>query len=426
MARLNSQQIDRHLTGECFRRLVEHAPDAICVLRDERLLYANAAAVRWMAAESDQLVGRHITDFVNPDAIPLMRAGVAALQAIGESSVAFEAQMLRPDGTTLSVEAVSVLTLWESEPAYQLVFRDVSARKAAQEQDFETIVQLLSEGVIVMRNDGYPKFINPAAMQIHGLGSKRAAADFLLQATTSPCYDAGGTRVPPELHPTALAFRTGVSFTKEIYGMDLPNGERRWLLTSGRQLNPDDPENSDVLISFSDITAEREDLDRLVYQANHDPLTGLPNRAFVLRRIAEALAATDCGRLRAVLFIDLDDLKTTNDTFGHEAGDHLLNSAAARLRQAVSSDDVVGRHGGDEFVALIFGGDTRGELDNQVGRMRDRLAEPVVIGDTTLPIRASVGIVEVDRDDRRNAEEILRDADRAMYKAKRASHSHDR
>ena len=201
MAGLDSQQIDRHLTGEFFRRLVEHAPDAICVLRDERLLYANATAVRWMAAESDQLVGRHITDFVNPDAIPLMRAGVAALQAIGESSVAFEAQMLRSDGTTRSVEAVSVLTLWESEPAYQLVFRDVSARKAAQEQDFETIIQLLSEGVIVMRNDGSPKFINPAAMQIHGLGSKRAAADFLLQATTSPCLrrrrHATATRTAP-------------------------------------------------------------------------------------------------------------------------------------------------------------------------------------------------------------------------------------
>ena len=118
----------------------------------------------------------------------------------------------------------------------------MSARKAAQEQDFEAIVRMLDEGVIVIRHDGYLKFINPAAMRIYDLESERAAADFVLQAATSPCSTPMAARVPPELHPAALAFRTGVSFTREIYGMDLPNGERRWLLISGRLLNPDDPE----------------------------------------------------------------------------------------------------------------------------------------------------------------------------------------
>ena len=310
-------------------------------------------------------------------------------------------------------------------PDSQQIDNHLSARKAALEQDFKAIVQMLDEGVIVISPDGYLKFINPAAMQIYDLDSERAAADFVMQAATSPCYDADGTRVPPELHPAALAFRTGLSFTKEIYGMDLPNGERRWLLISGRLLNPDDP-HSDVVVSVSDITAEREDLDRAVYQANHDPLTGLPNRAFLRRRITEALAATDCGRLRAVLFIDLDDLKITNDSLGHEAGDDLLNATATRLRQAVGSGDVVGRHGGDEFVVLIFGDATRDELDSQVCRLRDRLAEPAVIAETAVPIRASMGIVEVDRDDQRSAEEILRYADEAMYKAKWAGRSHVR
>jgi diguanylate cyclase (GGDEF)-like protein len=105
---------------------------------------------------------------------------------------------------------------------------------------------------------------------------------------------------------------------------------------------------------------------------------------------------------------------------GHDAGDNLLGAAAARLRQAVGPGDVVGRHGGDEFVALLFGETTRGELNALVDRLRVRLAEPVVIAGTTAPIRASVGLVQVHRDDRRAAEEILRDADRAMYKAKRA------
>lgn len=203
----------------------------------------------------------------------------------------------------------------------------------------------------------------------------------------------------------------------------MPDGERRWMLTSSRLLDSEDPD-SDVLVSFSDITTERADLDRLIYQAKHDPLTRLPNRAFVLREITESLALTDCGRLRALLFIDLDDLKTTNDTPGHEAGDVLLNAAATRL--AVGSADVVGRHGGDEFVVLIFGDATRGELDHLTNRLRVRLAEPVDIAETTAPIRASVGIIEVERSDRRSGEEILRDADRAMYKAKRAGRGRGR
>lgn len=301
----------------------------------------------------------------------------------------------------------------------QLTVRDKTTSSAPGERDFEAVVEGLHEGVIVVGTDGSLKYVNPAALRIYNISSEHAAVDLVKKASTAPCYDVEGTRIPPAMHPAALSFRTELSFSKEIYGMDLPSGERRWLLISGCLLNPDDSD-SDLLVSFSDITAEREDLDRLVYQANHDPLTGLPNRAYILRRITEALASNDRGQLRAVLFIDLDDLKTTNDTLGHEAGDDLLNAAAKRLRQAVGFADVVGRLGGDEFVVLIFDDATRANLDILSGGLRCALAEPVAIAGTTIPIRASVGVVEVEQDDVRSAEAILRDADRAMYEVKRA------
>jgi diguanylate cyclase (GGDEF)-like protein/PAS domain S-box-containing protein len=284
---------------------------------------------------------------------------------------------------------------------------------------FRHVIESLDDGVMVVRIDGRITLINAAAMRIYGLGVEAATGDFVRQAAAAAVYDADGNAVPPALRPGARAAGNVVECSGQVYGVDMPTGVRKWMRTSARLLDPGDPD-SDVLVSFADITAEREDLDRLVHQANHDQLTGLPNRAFVLRKISEALASADCGRLRAVLFIDLDDLKTTNDTLGHEAGDDLLNAAAMCLRQAVGASDIVGRHGGDEFVLLVYGDATRGELDGLVGRLRGRLAEPVDIADTSVPICASVGVVEVERDDRRSAEAILRDADRAMYKAKRA------
>jgi diguanylate cyclase (GGDEF)-like protein len=301
-------------------------------------------------------------------------------------------------------------------------WKDESARVGVRDQAerfFETIVELLDDGIIVMRNDGSVKFVNPAARRILGLEPEHTLADFATRAALLPLFDADGVPVPNELRAVGQ-LRLPLSFSRQIYAVDLPNGERRWLLINGCPVRLDDSDDVDALISFSDVTSQHAAVERLMHQANHDPLTGLPNRAYVLRRITEALAATDGVRLRAVLFIDLDDLKTTNDTLGHDAGDELLRAAAARLRQGAGPADVVGRHGGDEFVVLIFGTATRGGLTALVERLRSRLAEPVVVADTKTPIRASVGLVEVDDDDNRTAEEILRDADRAMYAAKRA------
>ena len=139
-----------------------------------------------MGAETrDELVGRHgITDFVDLDAVEALCERIAALREAGDDTAPLEAQIVRPDGTSRSVEAVAVLTLWEGAPAYQIVLRDVSARKAArdapdpQQRQFETIVDLLDEGVVVMRNDGHIKFVNPAARRIWGLGPEHLTSDF--------------------------------------------------------------------------------------------------------------------------------------------------------------------------------------------------------------------------------------------------------
>jgi diguanylate cyclase (GGDEF)-like protein len=167
-----------------------------------------------------------------------------------------------------------------------------------------------------------------------------------------------------------------------------------------------------------EIATQRAASERLAHEATHDSLTGLPNRAYVLARIPDALTQDPKSALSAVLFIDLDKLKVINDSLGHEAGDTVIRTAAQRLRRAVRPDDVIARLGGDEFVALLIGPTTRAALDQLSERLHATLAEPTRVGDATLRLSASIGIAAIGQHDQRDAAAILHDADLAMYEAK--------
>lgn len=122
----DGRQMQADVVEQRYRRLVEHSRDAICVHERGRVVYVNAARVRWIGAQSSaQLVGHPITEFVHPDSVPAMLARTASLRHEGDTSPPSEAVMLRCDGTTLDVAAVAVLTVWEGRPAYQVIFRDL-------------------------------------------------------------------------------------------------------------------------------------------------------------------------------------------------------------------------------------------------------------------------------------------------------------
>ena len=162
----------------------------------------------------------------------------------------------------------------------------------------------------------------------------------------------------------------------------------------------------------------KERTDQLRHQALHDSLTGLPNRALILDRIDRMLArARRENHDVAALFLDLDNFKDINDTLGHRAGDQLLVSVGVRLLSAVRETDTVGRLGGDEFVVLAEGVSLEAGVDVVAERLLDVLATPFIIAASTTPLNvsASIGIAEGDR---ATPEELLQDADIALYQAK--------
>ncbi len=163
-----------------------------------------------------------------------------------------------------------------------------------------------------------------------------------------------------------------------------------------------------------------EQTGELRYQALHDPLTGLPNRALIMDRITQLLArGRRSGIHGAALYVDLDEFKNVNDTLGHAAGDRLLVAAAARMKSTLREADTIGRMGGDEFVVLIDGGERRSAPDVVAERLLAAMRRPFELDDgpNPLTITTSVGIAAGDRE---TAGELLRDADVALYQAKTA------
>jgi len=202
------------------------------------------------------------------------------------------------------------------------------------------------------------------------------------------------------------------------------DGETRWLLCRGLAVRTGDVVTR-IVGSFTDVTERRELEDQLRHQALYDSLTSLPNRVLLIDRLEVAirnLRRRPNDRF-AVLFIDLDGFKAINDTFGHATGDKVLVAAAERLRQFVRVGDTAARLGGDEFVVLLHNV-AGANVPDIVKRLSGKLATPFVIDGEQLTVTASIGFTMPEHHDE-SAEQILRDADLAMYQAKTAAHAVD-
>ena len=156
------------------------------------------------------------------------------------------------------------------------------------------------------------------------------------------------------------------------------------------------------------------------YKAFHDGLTGLPNRDLFLDRLQQALdRSSRDGVLRAVLFLDIDNFKVVNDSLGHKAGDELLTVVAARLRACLRPGDSAARLGGDEFVVLLDGVGDAGDANRVAERIAEVLDSPIELGERQVVVGASVGIA-MTADHGIEPDVVLRNADVAMYEAKKA------
>ncbi|MFE4594470.1 putative bifunctional diguanylate cyclase/phosphodiesterase [Streptomyces laurentii] len=287
---------------------------------------------------------------------------------------------------------------------------------AQKENHFRSLVQGSSDVIMIAAPSGVLRYVSPAAAGVYG----REAEELVGSALASLIHPEDLGAVVHEVRRFLAAVPAEEPTTRI---------ECRFRSGRGSWLNVESTVNrhqGGLLFNSRDVTERVRLQAQLRHNAEHDPLTDLPNRALFTERVRGALSgrrASDPGT--AVLFIDLDGFKAVNDRLGHQAGDDLLVQAARRLQDSVRAGDTAARLGGDEFAALILGDGThdRAAREQRVyeiaDRLRGTLSQPYrVEGGAEVRVAASIGVAFADPGV--GAGDLLRNADLAMYRAKAA------
>jgi diguanylate cyclase (GGDEF)-like protein/PAS domain S-box-containing protein len=407
------QERRNHYLDMRLSAIVEHASDVILLVdHEDKILYASPSLGR---LRGDTLADGAVGRFVHPDDLDLLGNALRSARE-GSKAVRFQFRLRASDDTWRYVEAVT-----SSPPEVALTgglvitARDMTEQREAA----ETLRQSEANFRVLFANNPHPMWVydlkslrflevNLAATEHYGF-----TRDEFLSMTVQDIR-------PPEDHDRLTDFLASSDAPRQV------SREWRHRIKDGRIIYVDITSHrldfagsAAMLVLAQDITERRELDDRLRHQAFHDTLTGLANRALFRDRVEQALArGLRSQESCAVLFIDLDNFKAINDSVGHTAGDAVLIEVANRLRGSLRPSDTAARLGGDEFAVLIEGVSKDAKATRVARRVAESLKRPVEVENDVWFISGSIGIA-FSGEGGSNVDAILRNADVAMYDAKR-------
>jgi diguanylate cyclase (GGDEF)-like protein/PAS domain S-box-containing protein len=271
----------------------------------------------------------------------------------------------------------------------------------------DLITVLDADGVVTYQSPSVERVLGYRADEIEGTRFDRLVAEADKPRLAQIVSRVGKERAETHALECTLRHRDGTWLQFEVQHTDLLHDEH----VRG------------IVLNSRDVSERKAFEDQLAHQAFHDPVTNLANRALFVDRVQHALMRAQRGGSASVgvMFIDLDDFKTVNDSLGHAAGDVVLREVARQLMTAVRPTDTVARFGGDEFAVLLDGVEDSPEAADIAERVLRALEQAVEVDGKEVFPRASVGICLADEGASADAEELLRNADVAMYRAKRDS-----
>ncbi len=412
---------------EKYRRLFELSEDPMWLLIDQDFVMANQAASRVLGYESTgELAGVHpscLSPERQADGLSSReKANEMIRLAYSSGYHRFEWLHQKKDGSVFPVEVSLTKVPYRGGDALFCIWRDITGIKKAQTALEEKTAYLdgilaSSERIAIIATDaeGIIRYFNPSAEKLLDIAAEELLGEEL-------------TRIHQVQRGGRDDILAGLKAVRE-------HGEYRFTMKLERddglhfvdsRFSPIYKGSSDFagyMLMCEDITEQRRASELIEYHATYDPLTNLPNRRLFMDQLHQALArAKRHGHQSALLFLDLDNFKTINDSLGHPVGDTLLREVAIRIKTALREEDTVARLGGDEFVVLLSElSDSREEAVSDVQAvaegMRQTLSTPYHINAHELHVTPSIGIA-VFPSGKDTADDVLRQADTAMYQAK--------
>lgn len=386
----------------------------------------NPAAEQLFKKSGEMVIGQSLMQLGSGLSSELRKIGDRAVRGERVQDVSLSLQSTEPAVMHLSVSAAPMKSTKGDVLGVTLLIADLSAREQLTrelEREHELLTAVLDNvdvGVVACDQSATLTVFNPTATENFGgpvdIPPEQWAEEYQV-------FDAEGERLL-DVNEIPLYRALMGERVKDMEIVVQPKHKpRRTLLVNGRALESATGEKLGAVVALHDIS-RRKDMERaLEYQANHDPLTGLPNRTALIVALQQANArAVRNGKAVAVLFLDLDDFKAINDTYGHQAGDHVLQEFAKRLSNAIREVDTVARLAGDEFVVIAE------ELENSTSdallighKLQASMKRPIELTQAKIELAPSIGIA-IHRGEL-EAEELVRRADSAMYKAKTLGNS---
>lgn len=402
---------------EHFRLLAEQSSDfTLRTVRGFVVDWVSPSVTRVLGWRPDEIVGRSGFDFFHPNDIEPTRE-TAAKMATG-ASASGRLRLRCADGSFRWVSQVATPVFDDRGKLVARIsgFQDVDAQVRAEhalarsERRFRLAMESAPTGMAVIDLDRRFVEVNPALC--HMLGRDEA---WLLEHRVSDVLDPDDDATDQRMREEIMSGR--VESASNHHRMLTADGSSVWAEHSVGLLRDDDGTPLSYVSQFLDVTAAHQAQERLRFLAGHDALTSLANRHQLLARLSRILAhAPGAGSRIAVLFVDLDNFKPINDTHGHAAGDAVLVELARRLTTTVRGDDVVARLGGDEFIVALPGIRKLDDAHAVAAKIHEALAIPFKVGEAAIRTTVSIGLTLARQGE--DPDEVLRRADRALYRAK--------
>ncbi len=403
--------------------VVGHTEDAVITHTPEGIITSwNRGAEQLSGYSEAEAVGRSIMSLVPAEQRVDEQYMLSAVRE-GESVAHQNALRVRKDGSSmhLSITVSPIRDEAGRVAGVSRIARDVSHRYAAEEALFrekelaEITLKSIGDAVITTDPGGYITSLNPVAEAMTGWRNAQACGRAL--ADVFRIVDGDTRAAAPDPMRVALSEnrRTVFAGNKLLIAR---NGREITIEDSASPIHDRDGHVAGGVLIFRDVSDTYAMAMRMTHLAQHDFLTGLPNRVLLIDRLTQAIAlARRNGTKAALLFVDLDRFKQVNDSLGHETGDELLKIVAGRLKSCVREIDTVCRQGGDEFVVLLGAVQEMQDARRVAEKILTACAQPCVVGDTEAHVGASIGI-SLFPNDGNDADTLTRNADAAMYYAK--------